>query len=202
MNSNETLLSPLNSLTEEHDIMSFTVDQTEELALLNVNTQGVHLWDLKDKILVRKFQGAKHGFYVIHSCFGGVNQNFIASGSEDSKVYIWQKSREKPIIVLSGHSRSVNCVSWNPRYPHILASASDDNTVRLWGPAVSDENGQLTNGLGSREAFLSALYPHHNFSAAKPSNSSNPNLADPGDSTSGAESNDPSSNASPVMALR
>lgn len=189
----------LNSIHEEHDIMTFTLDQSEELALLNVNTQGVHLWDLKDKILVRKFQGAKHGFFVIHSCFGGANQNFIASGSEDSKIYIWRKDREKPIIVLSGHSRSVNCVAWNPKYPHILASASDDNTVRLWGPAISDETNALTNGLGSREAFLSSLYPGNSFSAAKPSNSSN--LAvDPGDSTSGAESNDPSSNASPVMA--
>ena len=179
--------------------MSFTIDQTEELALLNVNTQGVHLWDLKDRILVRKFQGAKHGFYVIHSCFGGVNQNFIASGSEDSKIYIWHKSREKPIVVLSGHSKSVNCVAWNPKYPHMLASASDDSTVRLWGPAVSDEPNQLTNGMSSREAFLSSLFTGNSFSAAKPSHSSN--LAgDPGDSTSGAESNDPSSNSSPVMA--
>ena len=62
--------------------MSFTVDKCDRLALLNVATQGVHLWDLEDRCLVRKFQGVTQGFYTIHSCFGGVNQDFVASGSE------------------------------------------------------------------------------------------------------------------------
>lgn len=54
--------------------MSFTVNATDRLALLNVATQGVHLWDLEDRCLVRKFQGVTQGFYTIHSCFGGYNQ--------------------------------------------------------------------------------------------------------------------------------
>ena len=37
--------------------------------------------------------------------------------------------------VLSGHSRTVNCVTWNPVYPRVLVSASDDGSVRVWGPA-------------------------------------------------------------------
>ena len=49
--------------------------------------QGVHLWDLKDKVLVRKFQGVTQGFYTIHSCFGGINQDFLASGSEGTYPY-------------------------------------------------------------------------------------------------------------------
>lgn len=66
--------------------MSFTVDRNDRLALLNVATQGVHLWDLKDRCLVRRFQGVTQGHFTIHSTFGGANQDFIASGSEDNNV--------------------------------------------------------------------------------------------------------------------
>ncbi|XP_060070874.1 WD repeat-containing protein 26-like [Ylistrum balloti] len=127
-------LTDYNIIQEDHPVMSFTLNETGRLALLNVATQGVHLWDLKDRCLVRKFQGVTQGFYTIHSCFGGLNQDFIASGSEDHKVYIWHLRREVPIAVLEGHTRTVNCVHWNPKVPGIIASASDDGTVRIWGP--------------------------------------------------------------------
>lgn len=149
--------------------MSFTVNKTDRLALLNVVSQGVHLWDLQDKCLVRKFQGVTQGHFSIHSCFGGVNHDFIASGSEglkiiyykilfkyekyetlyetilyfiffyfliDNKVYLWHIKHELPIATLTGHTRAVTCVSWNPVYHQMLASVSDDCTVRIWGPAA------------------------------------------------------------------
>lgn len=53
----------------------------------------------------------------------------------DKKVYIWHESKETPIATLSGHSHTVNCVHWNPKDPTMLASASDDGTVRIWGPS-------------------------------------------------------------------
>ena len=65
----------------------------------------------------------------------GVNQDFVASGSEDNKVYIWHLKRELPIAILNGHTRTVNCVSWNPVYHQLMASVSDDGTIRIWAPA-------------------------------------------------------------------
>ncbi|KAL6108655.1 wdr26 [Pungitius sinensis] len=128
-------LTDRNIVQEDHPIMSFTVSKNGRLALLNVATQGVHLWDLHDRVLLKKYQGVTQGFYTIHSCFGGHNEDFIASGSEDHKVYIWHRRSELPIAELAGHTRTVNCVSWNPVLPGLLASASDDGTVRIWGPA-------------------------------------------------------------------
>uniref|UniRef100_A0A673B2E5 WD repeat-containing protein 26 n=1 Tax=Sphaeramia orbicularis TaxID=375764 RepID=A0A673B2E5_9TELE len=151
-------LTDRNIVQEDHPIMSFTVSKNGRLALLNVATQGVHLWDLQDRVLVRKYQGVTQGFYTIHSCFGGHNEDFIASGSEDHKVYIWHRRSELPIAELTGHTRTVNCVSWNPVLPGLLASASDDGTVRIWGPApfldVQDAEG--LNGM-NRNSVLSCL---------------------------------------------
>lgn len=56
------------------------------------------------------------------------------------QVYIWQIRREEPLAKLVGHTKPVNCVSWNPVYPSILASASDDATVRIWGPRSQQSN--------------------------------------------------------------
>ncbi|XP_046415658.1 WD repeat-containing protein 26 isoform X2 [Neodiprion virginianus] len=124
-------------LQEDHPVMSFSVNKSDRLALLNVANQGVHLWDLQDRCLVRRFQGVTQGHFTIHSCFGGINQDFVASGSEDNKVYVWHIKRESPIATLVGHSRTVNCVSWNPVYHQMMASVSDDCTVRIWGPRPS-----------------------------------------------------------------
>lgn len=54
----------------------------------------------------------------------------------DNKVYLWHIKHELPIATLTGHTRAVTCVSWNPVYHQMLASVSDDCTVRIWGPAA------------------------------------------------------------------
>lgn len=121
-------------IQESYSIMSFSVSDDGRHVLLNLATQGLHLWDVRDRVLVRKYHGPKQEKFTIYSCFGGANKDFLASGSEDHKVYIWNSKSEKPLAVLSGHTRAVNCVSWNSRDPTMLASASDDGTVRIWGP--------------------------------------------------------------------
>ncbi|NXH11858.1 WDR26 protein, partial [Bucco capensis] len=145
-------LTDRNIVQEDHPIMSFTISKNGRLALLNVATQGVHLWDLQDRVLVRKYQGVTQGFYTIHSCFGGHNEDFIASGSEDHKVYIWHKRSELPIAELTGHTRTVNCVSWNPQIPSMMASASDDGTVRIWGPAPFIDNQDIEEECSSMDS--------------------------------------------------
>jgi len=131
---NNTLDS--NILVEESSILSFSLDDSGDFALVNVQGQGVHLWHLRSGSLVRRYRGATQGTCTLWSCFGGHNQDFVASGSEDHLVYVWHRSSETPLATLAGHSRSVSAAAWNPQHPHMLVSASDDNTLRVWGPRV------------------------------------------------------------------
>ncbi|KAK4573268.1 hypothetical protein RGQ29_031295 [Quercus rubra] len=128
-------------ISEEHPITSLSVSGDSKFFMVNLNSQEIHMWDVAGKWdSPLRYVGHKQHKYVIRSCFGGLNSSFIASGSENSQVYIWKRQDTRPIEVLSGHDKTVNSVSWNPRRPQMLASASDDQTIRIWGPSLSKKN--------------------------------------------------------------
>ncbi|KAG4924130.1 hypothetical protein AAZX31_18G108800 [Glycine max] len=121
-------------IDEDQTITSFSLSKDSRLLLVNLLNQEIHLWNIEgDPKLVGKYRSHKRTRFVIRSCLGGLKQSFIASGSEDSQVYIWHRSSGDLVEALPGHSGAVNCVSWNPANPHMLASASDDRTIRIWG---------------------------------------------------------------------
>ncbi|XP_047337162.1 WD repeat-containing protein WDS homolog [Impatiens glandulifera] len=118
----------------EERITSLSISADSRFFLVNLNSQEIHMWDVAGKWEKPvKYRGHKQQNYVIRSCFGGLNSSFIASGSEDSQVYIWNCKFPEPIEILSGHLATVNSVSWNPKRPRMLASGSDDQTIRIWG---------------------------------------------------------------------
>jgi WD40 repeat protein len=82
-----------------------------------------------------------------------------ADPSSDAHVYVWHKDSGGLLEVLEGHNAAVTDVAWNPVYPNLFASCSDDYTVyvlslchfvnanifissRLWQPP-SEEEGLL-----------------------------------------------------------
>ncbi|TPX33339.1 hypothetical protein SmJEL517_g03751 [Synchytrium microbalum] len=118
-------------IQETDSITSICVANDSRHVLVNLSVKEIHLWDLEERRLLKKFVGQQQGRFVIRSCFGGVNQNFILSGSEDNNVYVWHREHGVLIEKLSGHTGCVNSVAWNPRF-NMFASASDDHTIRVF----------------------------------------------------------------------
>ncbi|KAF9620547.1 hypothetical protein IFM89_013212 [Coptis chinensis] len=102
-------------IEEGQTITSFSLSKDNKFLLVNLINQEIHLWCIDgDLRLIAKYKGHKRT-------------------TMDLQVYIWHRSTEELLEALPGHSGAVNCVSWNPVNPHMLASGSDDRTIRIWG---------------------------------------------------------------------
>lgn len=106
---------------------SFSMDS--KYVVVNSAQGETHLWDLKQRRIIQKFKNHKQQKWAIKNSFGGVDDAFVCTGSEDHKVYIYHTKSGDLIQSLEGHHDVVNAVSWSQKY---LASCSDDNTIRIW----------------------------------------------------------------------
>lgn len=76
--------------------------------------------------------------YVLRSCVGGATSGFVACGAEDARLYLWSRVSGELLECLQGHSGCINAVAWSPANQYLLASASDDGTIRTWlAPAAA-----------------------------------------------------------------
>ena len=118
---------------ESVPVTALTLSRDSHYALVSTASHEVHLWDLRARALVQRYEGHKQGRLVLRTCFGGADESFVISGSEDSQVFVWHRHSAALVTALPGHSGAVNAVAWNPA-ACMFASASDDHTVRLWAP--------------------------------------------------------------------
>ncbi|KAI0371689.1 WD40 repeat-like protein [Pilatotrama ljubarskyi] len=172
---------PESTIRLEGELTSVKISQDSQYALINRASElgppaEIQLLDLSTEQVVRKYTGHSQAKHVIRSCFGGVEGNFVLSGSEDGNVYIWHRDTGALLEVLSGHGEgSVNSVAWNPVNERMFASCSDDRTVRIWeappaealaAPAVevdvrehADEQHELESGKGKGKGRWDAAGP-------------------------------------------
>ena len=82
--------------------------------------------------------GASWGLLVSGVGSGGLNNGGLADHAWDGlasdgsiAIVALDALNEKPCKLL-GHTAGVSDIDWSTSDPHILASASDDRSVRLW----------------------------------------------------------------------
>ncbi len=109
----------------------------------------IHLWSVKTKQLIGTIKGHDKTINDLQFSFDG---SVIASASEDATIKLWRvedavrqwKLSKTPLIkpfqILNGHTDSVHKLAFSPTNNHLLASASDDRTVRLWKVDINPED--------------------------------------------------------------
>ena len=71
-----------------------------------------------------------HAAWVNSVCYSP-DGKYIASGSDDKTVKIWEVETGRELRTLRGHSYDVNSVCYSPDGKYI-ASGSDDKTIKIW----------------------------------------------------------------------
>lgn len=110
---------------------SVSISQDSRHLLVNKKDGEAQLYDLVTRESVQKFLGHTGGEFLIRSSFGGANESFVTSGSEDGNILIWHKTIGAPVERLQGHHPRCNAVSWKPDDPSMLATCGDDGIIKM-----------------------------------------------------------------------
>jgi len=78
------------------------------------------------------------------------NTTYLASGSDDKSIIIWDYMSEQKILTFNGHSDRVSSIDVIPNTTYI-ASGSDDETIIIWdykkGSIVQCDNNQESSNI-------------------------------------------------------
>lgn len=73
------------------------------------------------------------GTDIKQASFLGERGDFIASGSDDGRWFIWEKRTARLVKVLAGDDNVVNCVQCHP-FDCCIATSGIDESIKLWSP--------------------------------------------------------------------
>ncbi|XP_030933686.1 WD and tetratricopeptide repeats protein 1 isoform X1 [Quercus lobata] len=76
------------------------------------------------------------GTDIKQASFLGQKGEFVASGSDDGRWFIWEKRTGRLIKMLLGDDAVVNCVQCHP-FDSVVATSGIDNTIKIWTPTAS-----------------------------------------------------------------
>uniref|UniRef100_A0A7C9A7E4 WD and tetratricopeptide repeats protein 1 n=1 Tax=Opuntia streptacantha TaxID=393608 RepID=A0A7C9A7E4_OPUST len=75
------------------------------------------------------------GTDIKQASFLGQNGDYIASGSDDGRWFIWEKKTGRLIKMLLGDEAVVNCIQCHP-FDSLVATSGIDNTIKIWTPTA------------------------------------------------------------------
>lgn len=113
-------------------VTSVSLSPDGNFLLSNAMDSTVRRWDVRPFVTGARqqttFLGAKHSFErTLLRCGWSHDMRFVASGSADRFVYIWDAETGALRYYLPGHSGSVNEAAFHPSEPIVGSCGSDKN---------------------------------------------------------------------------
>lgn len=85
-----------------------------------------------------------------------VEENKLASGGNDNKLFIWDALNTKPLYQFNDHTAAVKAISWSPHQRGVLASGGGtaDKTIKTWNTLT----GSLTNNVNTGSQVCNLIW--------------------------------------------
>lgn len=83
------------------------------------------------------YKGHRNAQTVKGVNFFGPNTEYVVSGSDCGRIFIWKKAGGQLISLLLGDEQVVNCLEPHP-YATVLATSGLDKDVKIWAPTADN----------------------------------------------------------------
>ncbi len=107
--------------------------------LVSAKPDELQVWNVADPLIPyveNKYYGFEGSDFVIRSCL--FDEYLVLSGSDNGRIYVWNRKLGNLITTLPGHKSLVNCIASRPNPDNTRsscewASGGDDAKVLIWG---------------------------------------------------------------------
>jgi len=125
-------------------MVKFNPKDTNTFASASLD-RSVKVWGLGSPVHHYTLEGHERGVNCVDYYPSG-DKPYILSGADDRTVKVWDYQTKSIVHTLEGHTHNVCSVLFHPKLP-LIASASEDGTVRLWQSTTYRHENTLNYGL-------------------------------------------------------
>ena len=94
--------------------------------------------DADEKITPQVFKGHRNCETVKGVNFFGPKCEYVVSGSDCGRIFIWKKKSGQLIRVMEADKHVVNCIESHP-HTMVLASSGIENDIKIWTPKALEK---------------------------------------------------------------
>jgi len=102
------------------------VDQQQDENMEYVNPQEYYVQRYSGHCNIRTVKGVS---------FFGPQAEYVASGSDDGRIFIWEKNTSRLVNMMKGDRDVVNVISGHP-FDCVMATSGIENHVKIWEPIL------------------------------------------------------------------
>ncbi|KAF8013425.1 hypothetical protein BT93_I1316 [Corymbia citriodora subsp. variegata] len=115
-----------------------------------------------DSVTPQVYKGHRNCETVKGVGFYGPKCEYVVSGSDCGRVFIWKKKGGRLIHVMKADKHVVNCIGPHPHIP-ALASSGIERDIKIWTPKAIERATLPTNVEQVHNFLLSYTFPFINF---------------------------------------